>query len=115
MKLFVFQATRCDWPDIINVIRGTQGGIDWEDLLDRVGEHWRLLHAVVIIYDWLCPRDREFIPERFRWELLERERQGHEADPDDTCRNVLLDSRPWLATAGGGDTEENHPQPPVCR
>ena len=82
-------------------------------LLDRVGEHWRLLYALAIIYDWLCPQEREFIPGRFRRELQERERLDRDAGPDESCRNVLLDSRPWLATAGGGGTEENHPQPPV--
>jgi Uncharacterised nucleotidyltransferase len=109
MKLFVFQAQRCDWPDIINLLRGTEGRIDWEHLLNRVGAHWRLLRALVDIFDWLCPKERPFIPASFRRALAERDRL--DLDRDAECRNVLLDSRPWLATAGGGATEENHPQP----
>jgi Uncharacterised nucleotidyltransferase len=111
MKLFVLQPERCDWPDIINLIRGTEGRIDWGHLLALVGAHWRLLRAVVEIFDWLCPREREFIPASFRRELARRERR--DADRDAECRNVLLDSRPWLAVPGGGATEENHPQPEV--
>jgi hypothetical protein len=107
MKLFVLQAERCDWPDIINLIRATQGQIDWERLLELVGPHWRLLRALVEIFDWLCPKEQESIPRTFRRELERRRRQ--DLDRDSECRNVLLDSRPWLAIPGGGSTEENHP------
>src|SRR5687768_14927697 len=39
MKLFVFQRDRCDWPDVLNVIRGTSGGVDWDCLVHRLGPH----------------------------------------------------------------------------
>ncbi len=113
MKLFVFQGERCDWPDIINVIRGTEGRVNSDHLLALVGAHWRLLRAVVEIFDWLCPRDRDLIPASFRRELARREHRN--ADRDAECRNVLLDSRPWLSTVGGGATEENHPQPEILK
>ena len=100
MKLFVFQAKRCDWPDLINVIRGTRGQLDWEHLLRVVGFHWRLLCALVEIYDWLCPPEREFIPQWFRDEL-ERRRHSN-LDANDACRRDLFDSRPWLTSPGAG-------------
>jgi hypothetical protein len=100
MKLFVFQLRRCDWPDIINVIRGARGNLDWDHLLTEVGTHWRLLCALVNIYDWLCPPERHFIPERFRSRLDELSRS--DADAHDECRRDLFDSRPWLTKAGAG-------------
>lgn len=98
MKLFVFQLKRCDWPDIINVIRGTQGKLDWSHLLTVVGPHWRLLCALVDIYDWLCPPEREFIPDSFRAALDELSREN--LDAFTSCRRELFDSRPWLTNPG---------------
>jgi len=97
MKLFVFQHERCDWPDVINVIRGTCGKMDWDVLLQQVQPHWRLLCALVDIYDWLCPSERHFVPDTFRAEL--EARRGSNAD-DAPCRANLLDSRPWLTDPG---------------
>jgi hypothetical protein len=100
MKLFVFQRTRCDWPDIINVIRGLKGDLDWDVLLQESGRHWRLLCALVDIYDWLCPPERDFIPKSFRRDLERLRRE----DPDaaEPCHNELFDSRPWLTDPGAG-------------
>jgi hypothetical protein len=100
MKLFVFQLRRCDWPDIINVIRGTRGRLDWEQLLREVGPHWRLLCALVNIYDWLCPPERSFIPDAFRERLEELRALNTDAAP--VCRRDLFDSRPWLTRPGAG-------------
>jgi len=102
MKLFVFQAKRCDWPDIINIIRGTQGNLDWNLLLREVGAHWRLLCALTDIFDWLCPTERHYIPADFRARL--EDLHGRDADADDDCRRDLFDTRPWLAEAGAGYT-----------
>jgi hypothetical protein len=103
MKLFVFQRQRCDWPDIINVIRGTQGRLDWHHLLKEVGPHWRLLCALVSIYDWLCPPEREFIPEHFRQSLERLRRENGDAGKE--CHNDLFDTRPWLTAPGAGHHE----------
>jgi hypothetical protein len=108
MKLFVFQLQRCDWPDIINIIRGTQGKLDWDVLLRQVGPHWRLLCAVVDIYDWLCPAERTFIPPPFRQELERRRRSNMDADLE--CHRDLFDSRPWL-TDPGAAYSPYHPAP----
>lgn len=98
MKLFVFQRKRCDWPDLINIIRGTRGQLDWNHLLHEVGFHWRLLCALVNIFDWLCPPERHFIPDDFRARLEDYRRR--DLDAHDACRNDLFDTRPWLARAG---------------
>ena len=105
MKLFVFQLKRNDWPDIINVIRGTRGILDWNHLLTQVGPHWRLLCALVDIYDWLCPPERHFIPDTFRLAL--KKLRQKDVDADEECRHELFDSRPWLTSPGAGSTPED--------
>jgi hypothetical protein len=98
MKLFVLQRERCDWPDIVNIIRGTEGRLDWEHLLGRVGPHAGLLQAALTLYDWLCPGERSFIPEGIRERL--HEMSLNRGSVNGACRNDLLDSRPWFAAAG---------------
>lgn len=99
MKLLVFQLHRCDWPDILNVIRGTRGQLDWQVLLENAGPHWQLLSALVEIHDWLCPSERYFIPAWFRAELGDR--RAAAGGSSGACRADLFDSRSWLARAGG--------------
>jgi hypothetical protein len=98
-KLFVFQRDRCDWTDLLNIIRGLEGSLDWNFLLRRVGEHWRLLAALVDVYDWLCPAERGFIPDSLREELARRRRRPEDSTP---MRADLLDSRHWLTEPGAG-------------
>lgn len=107
MKLFVFQRNRCDWPDIINVIRGTQGRLDWDHLLAQVDRHWRLLCALTNIFDWLCPPERHFIPESFRSRL--RRLLAEDSDSDNECRNDLFDTRPWLTEPGAAYSVDGVP------
>jgi hypothetical protein len=103
MKLFVFQRLRCDWPDLLNVIRGTGGNLDWDHLLRQSGPHWRLLSGLVEIYDWLCPPERHFIPSHFRRALEERHlANGDEGTP---CRPELFDWRPWLTGPKAGHSQ----------
>jgi hypothetical protein len=99
MKLMVFQRERCDWPDLFNVIRGLRGQLNWERLLRSAGEHWRLVGALVNVYDWLCPDERHFIPASVREELADGLRHPEAAHAP---RNGLFDSRPWFTEAGAG-------------
>ncbi len=102
LKLFVLQEKRCDWPHILNIIRGTRGNLDWSHLLSEAGQHWRLLCAVTDLFDWLCPSERNFIPESSRLRL--QQLRAANADMALDGRQDLLDSRPWLAEAGAGFT-----------
>jgi len=99
MKLFVFQRERCDWPDLLNIIRGLRGELDWERLLRQADEHWRLIGALVEIYSWLCPAEQHFIPAAIRELLDQRRRRGEPLVPS---RKDLFDSRPWLTDPGAG-------------
>jgi hypothetical protein len=100
MKLFVLQRSRSDWPDILNVIRGTGGQMEWQLLLNHAGEHWRLLAAITDIWDWLCPAESRFIPGDFRAAIEARRRDR--PDSSEPCRKDLLDSRPWLTEPRAG-------------
>ena len=100
MKMYVFQRMRCDWTDILNVVRGVSGQLDWWYLLNRLGEDWRLLGGLVDVYDWLCPDEHHFIPQDIRAEMAERRLLPQPGTVEAHAR--LFDSRPWLTEPGCG-------------
>jgi hypothetical protein len=68
-RLFVSERHRSDVSDILHLILCRGDEFDWERLLRRVGEHWRLLLAQVHLYDFVYPGHRPRIPHWVRQKL----------------------------------------------
>lgn len=92
-KMFTLNRHRCDWPDLMRIIRGTYRSFDWDRLLGLIGEHWLLLSGLIDVFDWQHPGDRDCIPERVRQELRTR-RDSYRPKPGAGDREKLLD--PWI-------------------
>ena len=88
-KLYVMQRERCDWPDILNVMYAAGARMDWEHLMQRVGDDAPLLKGVLSVFTWLCPDAKT----------------GSDGRADGV-RAHLLDSRPWFNQANGASTPE---------
>jgi hypothetical protein len=92
-RLFIGERHRFDMADVVHLILHRGQEVDWERLLARVGEHWRLLMSQLHFYDFVYPGHRERIPEWVRDGLRQRDR---EPGPEDTaggaplCRGTLL-------------------------
>jgi len=102
-KLYVLQRERCDWPDVLNLIYAAGPNLDWQHLLDRLGEDMPLLRGVLSVYTWLCPGRSEELPP-WLWQRL----NGPESRPGpspkvDLARIRRLDSRPWFAPVDAKD------------
>ena len=95
IKTFVINRHRCDWPDVMRVIRAQCHNLDWDRLLGMLGEHWLLLAGLIDVFDWQYPESIDCVPRRVRDELIDRRRRywEHPARQDDG-RERLLD--PWL-------------------
>jgi hypothetical protein len=92
-KIFTLNRHRCDWPDVIRIIRADCEGFDWDHLLEKVGDAWMLLASVVNVFDWQHPADYQCIPMNVRQEL-NRRREDYRPDPNAPSREKLLD--PWI-------------------
>jgi hypothetical protein len=68
-KLFVTRRERFDGADIVHVIHGTGGRLDWPRVLQLVGEHWEILLWAMILFHYTYPAHTEFIP-RSVWDSL---------------------------------------------
>lgn len=95
-KLYVFHHDRCDWTDVWNLLYAAGPTLDWEYLLARVAEDWRLLAGALSAFAWLCPGRATALP-AWLWDRLRLPAPEAGATPDaDRHRADLLDTRPWL-------------------
>ena len=75
-KLFVNFRERFDGADVIHIIYGTQGKIDWTRLLDLIGEHWELLLWELVLFRYVYPAKQDYVPRHVWDSLLSRLREG---------------------------------------
>lgn len=94
IKIFVINRHRCDWPDVMRIARAQCAKIDWQRLLDLVGEHWLLLAGMIDVFDWQHPESQDCIPDEVRLNLAEKRTRYRFEHPVNVDREHLLD--PWL-------------------
>jgi hypothetical protein len=71
-RLFVSERHRWDMADIVHLILLRGSRLDWQRLLARVGEHWRLLLVQLHLFDYVYPGHRSRIPQWVREALYDR-------------------------------------------
>jgi hypothetical protein len=90
-RLFISERHRWDMSDVAHLILMRGHELDWNRLVQRTGDHWRLLLAQIVLFDYVYPGFCDRVPEEIRDGLLERARVEHEK-VDDTAafRGTLL-------------------------
>jgi hypothetical protein len=91
-KLFVTRRERFDGADVVHVIHGTQGRLDWERLMALVGEHWEVLLWALLLYRYVYPAHTGWVP-RPVWDDLLGRLEHEIANPNPTApfRGSLID------------------------
>lgn len=91
-KLFVTRRERFDGADLAHVIYGTQGKLDWDRVLQLVGEHWEVLLWTLILFHYVYPAHADYVPRRLWDDLLGRLRRALDhPDPNAVFRGSLID------------------------
>ena len=91
-KLFVTRRERFDGADICHVIYATRGRLDWQRILQLVGEHWEILLWALMLYHYVYPGHSDYVPRELWNDLLERfRRQIANPDPKAPFRGSLID------------------------
>jgi len=96
-KAFVCERERHDGADVVHLLRDCGPRLDWQRLLRRFGEHWRVLYAHVIIYGFVFPALPQAVPAWVHKELAAR--LAAEADSPrlaHVCRGTLLSREQYL-------------------
>ena len=65
--------------------------LDWQHLLERTGNDWRLLLAQIHLFDFTYPGRRDYVPREVRMHLndLARAAIGEAGDPN-VCNGTLV-------------------------
>ena len=93
-KVFVTRRERFDGADIVHVIRGAAEKLDWNRVLNLLGEHWMILLWALVLYQYIYPAHSEIVPRAIWNDLLSRLRD--ELDHPDslaTFRGSLIDDK----------------------
>jgi hypothetical protein len=93
-KLFVSRRERFDGADIAHIIYGTQGKLDWQRILQLIGENWEVLLWALVLFRYCYPAQTYFVPRELWRSLLERfEAAISHPDPSAKFRGSLIDDK----------------------
>jgi hypothetical protein len=97
-KAFVMERERFDGADIIHLVRALGPRLDWPRLLERFGEHWRVLFSHLVLYTFVYPGARAQIPAWVIQQLASRLLDGHTDGPAraNVCQGTLLSRSQYL-------------------
>lgn len=91
-KLFVTRRERFDGADIAHIIYRTKGKLEWERILQLVGEHWEILLWDLILFRYIYPAHSDFVPSALWDDLLSRYMElVRNPDPHAPFRGSLVD------------------------
>lgn len=88
-KAFVQERDRFDGADVAHLVLAKGHEFDWRRLIDRFGEHSRVLLAHLVLFGYIFPSERWRVPEWVMGELLSRMRNEEEGI-ERICRGTLL-------------------------
>jgi hypothetical protein len=112
-KSYVQERERYDGADIAHLIRKSGRGFDWERLVSRFGDDWRVLMGHLVNFGFVYPGERDVVPAWVTRELAGR--LVREADepppPEKVCRGTLLSREQYLIDIAVWDYEDARIQP----
>jgi hypothetical protein len=90
-RLFIGERHRFDMADVVHLILHLGLDLDWNRLLQRVGDDWRLLGSQIHFFDYVYPEHRNRIPDHVRERLQTLGRAAPKpGDGAPVCRGTML-------------------------
>jgi hypothetical protein len=97
-KSFVVERHRYDGADIAHLLRACATKIDWERMLKRFGDAWRLLLGHLVMFGFIFPSDRDLIPASVMRALMARleAEVGGPAPTLRMCQGTLISTEQYV-------------------
>ena len=101
-KAFIMERERFDGADVAHLIRAVGPRLDWERLLERFGDYWRVLFAHLTLFGFIYPCERGVVPAWVMKELMGRLETSLDAPTDEprVCRGAILSRGQYLVDVG---------------
>lgn len=93
-KIYVQNRERNDSADVNHILLKYGDKLDWERLLNRLDQHWHLLLAQLLIFQFVYPADyARIIPKWLFDELMGRAQAQYDLPPpvEKVCRGPIID------------------------
>ena len=97
MKAFIMERERYDGADVIHLIESCADKIDWQHLVHRFGQDWRLLLSHLILFGYVFPGERHRVPAEVMNQLVQRLANDPAAGDSRLCRGTLLSRQQYLS------------------
>lgn len=90
---FIKERKRLDLPDAMHLILASEGRLDWQRILDRLGDHRQLLLIDLLTFDYIYPGHADYLPKDLIQQLFDEVKQRWQEKTIDpkTFRGSLLD------------------------
>jgi hypothetical protein len=97
-KGFIMERERYDGNDVAHLLHARAADLDWERLLGRFGENWRVLMSHLVLFGFTYPGQRTMVPSWVQEELVRRLQAEAAAPPPEAriCRGTLLSRAQYL-------------------
>ena len=98
-KAFIMERERYDGADVAHLLQANAERVDWPRLVERFGNHWRVLLAHLTLFGYIYPGERQRVPSWVMDHLMERLRQETAQPPaadGRVCAGTLLSREQYL-------------------
>jgi hypothetical protein len=97
-KSFIMERERYDGADVAHLLHDCGDDLDWARLVERFGDHWRVLLSHLVLFGFIYPQRRAAGPEWVLDELLARLEGERETafTAGKLCRGTLLSRTQFL-------------------
>jgi hypothetical protein len=114
-KAYIMERERFDGGDVNHLLRARAEQLDWERLIRRFGEHWRVLLAHLILFGFAYPTERHRIPAAVLREMTERLRGELDgaAATERVANGTLLSRAQYRVDVGSWGYRDARLRPPA--
>lgn len=102
-KAFVMERERFDGADVAHLLLARGPSLDWDRLLRRFGDHWRVLLAHLVLFAYVFPDEAERVPRDVVAALSERcKHDACHGEGAHVCCGTLLSREQYLPDLARG-------------
>jgi hypothetical protein len=96
-KTFVIERYRCDIADLLHLILRTKGQLNWQRILDLLGNHRDLLLCHLLLFNYVYPGHSEYLPQGLITDLFTNVHQRwQKPEAPQRFRGTLLDPHSFV-------------------